>query len=91
MACSFIKRRDSGTGFFCEFCKISKNTFFNKTPVVAAFEICNSVTLYLYDSSGIWIESINHKRKSGAYFELIFSKKNLNNFGCLPLQNFEIK
>ena len=29
-------KRDSGTGVFCEFCKISKNTFFIRTPLVAA-------------------------------------------------------
>ena len=27
---------DSGTGVFCEFSEISKNTFFYRTPLVAA-------------------------------------------------------
>ena len=31
-------KRDSGTGVLCEFCEISKNTFFYRTPLVAAFE-----------------------------------------------------
>ena len=35
-AYNFIKK-DSGQGFFsCEFCEISKNSFFYKTPLVAA-------------------------------------------------------
>ena len=30
----------SGTGVSCEFCEILKETFFRKTPTVAAFRIC---------------------------------------------------
>ena len=29
-------KRDPGIGVSCEFCKISKNIFFDKTPLVAA-------------------------------------------------------
>ena len=35
-ACNFIKKRDSGTGFFsCKFCENFKNIFFFRTPPVA--------------------------------------------------------
>ena len=30
--------RGSGTGAFCEFCEISKNTFFYRTPLAATSE-----------------------------------------------------
>ena len=33
---NFIKKKDSGTGVFLEFCEISKNTFSYRTPPVAA-------------------------------------------------------
>ena len=35
-ACNFIKKEDSGTGVSCEFCEIYKNTFYYRTPLVAA-------------------------------------------------------
>ena len=35
-ACNFIKKENLAQVFSCEFCKISKNTFFHKTPLVAA-------------------------------------------------------
>ena len=35
-AYKFFKKRDSGTGISCEFCEISKNTFFYRTPPPAA-------------------------------------------------------
>ena len=38
----FYKKRDSGTGVSCEFCKISKNTFSHRTPPVAA-SVSNTV------------------------------------------------
>ena len=39
--------RDSGTGVSCEFCEISKNTFFFRTPLVAASELVNSMLFYM--------------------------------------------
>ena len=36
-ACNFIKKEDLAQVFSCEFCRISKNTFFYRTPPVAAF------------------------------------------------------
>ena len=35
-ACNFIKKETLAQVFCCEFCKISKNTFFYRTPLVAA-------------------------------------------------------
>ena len=35
-ACNFIKKESLAQGFSCEFCEISKNTFFYRTPPVAA-------------------------------------------------------
>ena len=35
-ACNFIKKEALAQVFSCEFCEISKNTFFYKTPLVAA-------------------------------------------------------
>ena len=39
-ACNFIKKETLAHLFSCEFCEICKNTFFNRTPPVAAFENC---------------------------------------------------
>ena len=36
-ACNFIKKETLAQVFSCEFCEISKNTFFYRTPLVAAF------------------------------------------------------
>ena len=35
-ACNFIKKQTLAQVFSCEFCKISKNTFYYRTPFVAA-------------------------------------------------------
>ena len=35
-ACNFIKKVTLTQLFSCEFCEISKNTFFHRTPLVAA-------------------------------------------------------
>ena len=37
-ACNFIKKESLAQVFSCKFCKISKNTFFHRTPQVAASE-----------------------------------------------------
>ena len=38
-ACNFIKKGNLAQVFSCEFYKISKNTFFYRTPLVAASEL----------------------------------------------------
>ena len=34
--CNFIKKETLAEVFFCEFCEMIKNTFFHRTPLVAA-------------------------------------------------------
>ena len=52
-ACNFIKKETLAQVFSCEFYEISKNTFFYRTPLVAAsavkllFEVCNQAQFYL--------------------------------------------
>ena len=38
-ACNFIKKETLAQVFPCEFCEISKYTFFHRTPLVAASEL----------------------------------------------------
>ena len=46
-AYNFVKKETLGQVFSCEFCEISKNTFFHRTLLVAASDICN-VLLVIY-------------------------------------------
>ena len=39
LACKFIKKESLAQVFSCEFCEISKNTFFYRTPPVGVLEI----------------------------------------------------
>ena len=41
------RKRDSSTGVDCEFCKISKNTFPYRTPLIAASESCISISIQI--------------------------------------------
>ena len=43
-ACNFIKKETLVQLFSCEFCEISKNTFYHRTPLVAA----SVLNIYLY-------------------------------------------
>ena len=43
---NFIKKETVAQVFFCEFCETSKNTFFHRTPVVAASYLVLSYNLY---------------------------------------------
>ena len=45
-------KRDSGTGVFCEFCGISKNTFFTEHLRMTASAVRNP-------SGGCWIEKVS--------------------------------
>ena len=48
-ACSFNKKETLAQMFSCEFCEISKNTFFNRTPPVAAsISRCFNVSLIVF-------------------------------------------
>ena len=46
LACNFIKKETLAQVFSCEFCKIFKNTFFRRTPPVAASEISSGVDVF---------------------------------------------
>ena len=50
--CNFIKKQILAQVFSCEFCEISKNTIFYRTPPVAASELH-----YSLDWDYIWINS----------------------------------
>ena len=47
-ACKFIKKETLAQVFSCEFCEISKNSFFHRTPVVAASEFFRIINLSQY-------------------------------------------
>ena len=42
--CNFIKKETLAQVFYCEFCEISKNTFFQRTPLVDASKISLQVS-----------------------------------------------
>ena len=46
-ACNFIKKKSLAQMFSCEFFEISKNTFFHRTPLVAASERCRPFSYFL--------------------------------------------
>ena len=46
-ACNFIKKETLAQVFSCEFCKISKNTFSYRTPLVGASVFYNISSLFL--------------------------------------------
>ena len=41
-ACNFVKKETLAQVFYCEFCEISKNDFFYRTPLVAASDVLMS-------------------------------------------------
>ena len=46
-ACNFAKNEALEQVLSCEFCEISKNTFFHRTPLVAASGRCSMKKLFL--------------------------------------------
>ena len=46
-ACNFIKKESLAQLFSCEFCEISRNTFFNRTPPVDASENWFSCIIFI--------------------------------------------
>ena len=44
LVCNFIKKETLAQVFSCEFCKISKYTYFHRTPLVAASELIRYVS-----------------------------------------------
>ena len=60
-ACDLVKKETPAQVFFCEFCEIFKNTFFYRTPPVAA-SVCDAMTnifLLFKTSEMITISTIN--------------------------------
>ena len=45
LSCSLIKKETLAQVFSCEICKISKNTFFDRTPLLAASDSENLIDL----------------------------------------------
>ena len=61
VTCNFIKKETLAQVFSCEFCEIFKNTFFDRTPLVAASEY---ILLHTRDIQAqllvlMWIVAIN--------------------------------
>ena len=54
-ACNFIKKETLAQAFSCEFCEISNNTFFYRTPLVAASEIIETRTIVILVAQAILI------------------------------------
>ena len=54
-ASNFIKKENLAQVFSCGFCKISKNTFFDRTPLVATFIHLLKIFCAAFESkSGDW-------------------------------------
>ena len=60
VSCNFIEKETLAQVFSCEFCKISKNSFYYRTPLVAA--------------SGYWLKQIQYNQKKT--FEVMYTKLN---------------
>ena len=62
LACNFLKKESLAQVFSCEFCEISKNTFFYKTPPLAAskdfLSFYSALTYYLFWDSFICTDEI---------------------------------
>ena len=51
-ACNFIKKETQSQVFSCEFCEISKNTFFHGAPLVAASDYRFSILNFQRNNKG---------------------------------------
>ena len=51
--CNFIKKESLAQVFFCEFCEVSKSTFFYRTPLVAASARNNLFKAHTSNKRGI--------------------------------------
>ena len=60
LACNFIKKESLTQVFSCEFCEISKNTFFYGTPPVAASKTKELVEQILFNYVHIIVEGFSH-------------------------------
>ena len=46
MPATLLKKETLAQVFYCEFCEISKNTFFHRTPLVAAASVHSERLLF---------------------------------------------
>ena len=72
---NFIKKRLQQV-FYCEYCEIFKNSFFDRTPPVAAFEICKNILLWYIWETCSHFTDLNSKND-----ELVLDIINLFDFG----------
>ena len=66
-ACNFIKKETLAQVFPCEFCEISKNIFFYKTPLVAASnhpKMVGHIPKKLSKNKCVYIHTINHNKNT---------------------------
>ena len=73
-ACSFIKKETLTEVFSCEYCKTSKNIFFNTTPLVAASLILNAPLHALIELHKKWTgENVSNHSFVGTKNDLVKS------------------
>ena len=77
-ACNFIKKETSAQVFSCEFCEISKNTFFHRTPPVV-------VSLWKADDSGGIMRTFIESQWKRAWIGIIFYDEICRAFTCQSL------
>ena len=64
-ACNFIKKETLAQVFSCEVCEISKNTFYYRTPLVAAFGgACDRACVRTCFSFRLWRGLLLAKRQA---------------------------
>ena len=86
-ACNFIKKETLAQVFSCKFCEFSKNTFFYRTPPVAAFESWSLFFKFNYHSVIAWYTSSVHIEyfynfKNSYFFRIIASWKDRISMEC---------
>ena len=84
-ACNFIKKETLAQVFSCEFCEISKNTFFHRTPLVAVSAFLNSHVSqrFLAKSSSMRPNITKYSHISttrSSHPEVFYKKRVLKNF-----------
>ena len=73
--------------FSCEFCEISKNTFFHKTPLVAASKVLGIIYILLIFAPDILKSSSNLTQSNDAKLRNFYQKRFSNNSKTLKNVN----
>ena len=81
-----MKKETRALEFFCEFCEISKNTFFYRIPLVAASNTCRIKCLFIFVPY-ISAVQLYLKRGSGTvvFCEFCGISKNSFSYGTFPV------